>query len=139
MVGRFVPWLAVLACAGVIFVFSAQPNLRVSPLADLELVVRKAGHMLEFGLLAVLLTRALAGSGARHALPWALALTVLYAVSDEIHQGFVAGRHVAATDVAIDAAGAALALLAVAVTAAWRRRRYSSATGRARMLKPPST
>jgi hypothetical protein len=36
---------------------------------------------------------------------WALALAVLYAASDELHQGFVAGRHAAAVDVGIGAAG----------------------------------
>ena len=36
---------------------------------------------------------------------WALALAVLYAASDELHQGFVAGRHAAAVDVGIDATG----------------------------------
>jgi VanZ family protein len=107
-------WLAVLAWAGFIFVLSAQPDLRVSPLGDLELVVRKAGHLLAFGLLAVLLLWALAGAGVQRAWQWSLGLTVLYAVSDEIHQGFTAGRHPAAVDVAIDAAGA-VALLAAAV------------------------
>ena len=45
--------------------------------------------------------------------PWAWALTVLYAASDEFHQGFVAGRHPSAVDVGIDATGALIALVAV--------------------------
>ena len=53
-------------------------------------------------------------TGVQRAWQWSLGLTVLYAVSDEIHQGFTAGRHPAAADVAIDAAGA-VALLAAAV------------------------
>ena len=44
---------------------------------------------------------------------WAWLLTVIYAISDEWHQSFVAGRHPQATDVLIDACGAATALLAV--------------------------
>ncbi len=131
-----VRWLAVLIWAGVIFVLSAQPDLRVSPLADLELAVRKVGHMVAFGLLALLLRLALESSAVRRAWQWSLGLTVLYAISDEIHQGFTGGRNPAATDVAIDAAGALLALAALAVLRRWR---YSSATGRPRMLKPPST
>jgi VanZ family protein len=43
-------------------------------------------------------------------------LAVLYAVSDEVHQTFVAGRHGSPRDVLIDAVGAALGLL-VAVRA----------------------
>ena len=45
----------------------------------------------------------------------ALALGVLYAVSDELHQAFVRGRHASPIDVAIDTVGLLLGLLA------WRR------------------
>ncbi|MFH1572963.1 MAG: VanZ family protein, partial [Acidobacteriota bacterium] len=38
----------------------------------------------------------------------------LYGVIDEVHQYFVPGRHATAHDVAADAAGALLALLAIA-------------------------
>ena len=55
-----------------------------------------------------------AGSTAwRRPWAWAFALAVLYAASDELHPGFVAGRHPSALDVAIDAGGALLALAAV--------------------------
>jgi VanZ family protein len=118
-------WLAVAGWAGVIFAFSAQPDLRVSPMADLETVVRKAGHLAAFGLLAVLLLRALEVSARRAgewnwAWAWAWALAALYAISDEVHQGFTRGRHPSGADVAIDAAGAALFLVGLAV---WRRLR----------------
>lgn len=56
-------WLAILAWAGLIFAFSAQPNLRFMPEQALDFLVRKAGHMFIFGVLAVLLWRALASSG----------------------------------------------------------------------------
>ena len=115
-------WLAVLAWAGVIFVFSAQPDLRVAPQPDLDFALRKAGHMLVFGVLAVLLRAALQASGARRSWQWSLALTVLYAISDEVHQSFTPGRHAAVLDVAIDASGAAL-LLACGAVWQWRRRR----------------
>jgi len=39
---------------------------------------------------------------------WAMA--VIFSTTDEFHQSFVPGRHPAATDVMIDAFGAALAL-----------------------------
>jgi len=58
--------------------------------------------------------RAVAGTTARpQPWAWALALTVLYAITDELHQGGVAGRDASAGDVGIDAAGALLALAAV--------------------------
>jgi len=51
---------------------------------------------------------------------WALVLAVLYASTDEFHQGFVAGRHESALDVGIDAAGALIAVVAVGII--WARR-----------------
>jgi VanZ family protein len=114
-------WLPVIGWALLIFAFSAQPNLRFVPDAGLDFVVRKAGHMGVFGILALLLWRALAGTTAwRRLWAWALALAVLYAATDEFHQGFVAGRHESAVDVGIDAAGA---IIAVAAAGLLRSRR----------------
>ena len=108
-----VAWLPAIAWAGLIFVFSAQPNLRFVPDEGLDFLVRKAGHMAVFGILALLLWRSVAGTTAwRRPWAWALALAVLYAITDELHQGFVAGRHPAAVDVGIDSAGALLAVVA---------------------------
>ena len=114
-------WAAVLAWAALIFVISAQPNLRFVPDAGLDFVVRKIGHMGVFGILALLLWRALIGTAAwRRSGAWAFALTVLYAASDELHQGLVAGRHPSAFDVGVDAAGALIALMAAALIVARR-------------------
>ena len=110
----FLVWAPVVAWAALIFLLSAQPHLRFVPDEGLDFVVRKIGHMGVFGILALLLWRALAGSTAwRRPGAWAFALTVLYAASDELHQGFVAGRHPSAVDVGVDAAGALIALVAV--------------------------
>jgi len=109
-----VAWLPAIAWAGLIFVFSAQPNLRFVPDEGLDFLVRKAGHMAVFGILALLLWRAMAGTTAwRRPWAWALALAVLYAITDELHQGGVIGRHAAAVDVGIDATGALIAVVAV--------------------------
>jgi VanZ family protein len=118
-----VPWLPVLAWAALIFWFSAQPDLRFVPDPGVDLVVRKAGHMAVFGILALLAWRALAATtGLRR--PWALALVlaVAYAATDEAHQALTAGRSPSGVDVAIDALGA---LLAVAMVLAWLGRRRS--------------
>ncbi|MGH7488463.1 MAG: VanZ family protein, partial [bacterium] len=83
-------WVPVLSWAALIFALSAQPNLRFVPDAGLDFVVRKLGHTGVFGILALLSWRALAGTTAwRRSWAWAFALTVLYAASDEFHQGFV--------------------------------------------------
>ena len=105
-------WLPAIAWAGLIFAFSAQPNLRFAPDEGLDFLIRKAGHMVAFGILALLLWRAMAGTTA-WLRTWAWALAVLYAITDELHQGFVAGRHPSPIDVGTDAAGALIAVVAV--------------------------
>ena len=115
-------WLPAIAWAGLIFAFSAQPNLRFVPDASLDFLVRKAGHMAVFGVLALLAWRGVAVT-TRWQRPWAwaLALAVLYAISDEFHQGFVAGRHPSPVDVGIDAAGALIAVVLAGVVRARQR------------------
>jgi VanZ family protein len=117
-------WLPVLVWAGIIFALSATPNLRVAPTADVDFIVRKAGHMAAFGVLAVLVWRALASSQVRRAMVWSWALTVAYAASDEFHQAFTAGRHPSPVDVGIDSVGALIALLALTL---WLRIRWARA------------
>jgi VanZ family protein len=106
-------WLPVLVWAGIIFAFSAMPNLRFAESDVVDFVVRKAGHMFVFGVLAVLVWRALTYSAVRRAIAWSWVLTVGYAVSDEFHQSFTSGRHPSPLDVGIDSAGALLFLIAL--------------------------
>jgi hypothetical protein len=47
-------WLPILVWDAIIFALSVTPNLRVAQAADLDFVVRKAGHMAVFAALAVL-------------------------------------------------------------------------------------
>jgi VanZ family protein len=93
-------WAPVILWAGLIFVLSAQPDLSTG-LGGWDLLLRKLAHTAEYAVLGALLFRAL-----RRELP-ALALGVAYAVTDEIHQTFVAGRHGAPWDVLIDSVGVA--------------------------------
>ena len=109
-----VAWAPVVAWAGLIFALSAQPNLTFVPDAGLDFVVRKLGHMAVFGILALLLWRAVAATTTwRRPWAWGLALAVLYAATDELHQAFVETRHPSPLDVGIDAAGALIAVVAV--------------------------
>ena len=112
-----------VAWAAVIFVLSAQPNLRFVPDATLDYGVRKAGHIMVFGLLAVFAWRTLSETRwPRPPAAWALLATILYAASDELHQCMVEGRHPALVDVGIDALGAGAGLFLVTRLARrWRR------------------
>jgi VanZ family protein len=97
-------WLPVVVWAGVIFALSSVPDLGTG-LGGWDLVLRKIGHAAEFALLGALLVRALGRA-------WpAFAVGVAYAVSDEIHQTFVAGRQGSPLDVALDAVGVALGIV----------------------------
>ena len=88
--------------------------------AQIELAhtaVRKVGHLTEYAILAALWFRALY-AGCR--LPTtqsalgALAVSVSWAIADELHQSFVPSRTASFLDVAFDAIGAALLLFIVA-------------------------
>ena len=88
--------------------------------AQIELAhatVRKLGHLAEYAILAALWFRAL-HAGRR--LPStssglaALAVSVGWAIVDEVHQSFVPSRTASSLDVLFDSTGAALVLLVVA-------------------------
>jgi VanZ family protein len=98
-------WLPVVAWAAVIFAFSSVPSLGTD-LGTWDTILRKIAHVAEFAILGALLLRAIRHPGA------AFALGVLYAITDEVHQTFVEGRHGSPVDVAIDAAGVLAGVLA---------------------------
>jgi VanZ family protein len=97
-------WLPVVAWAAAIFALSSVPDLGTG-LGGWDLALRKLAHAAEFALLGALLARATGRSGL------AFAIGALYAVSDELHQSFVPGRHASPVDVAIDAVGVAAGVL----------------------------
>jgi VanZ family protein len=99
-------WLPAIAIAALIFWLSGIPDLHATT-GWVDIVLRKGAHMTVYAALAVACLR-----GARDA-RIAFALAVAYAITDEFHQTFVAGRHGTPRDVLIDAVGAALGLLAV--------------------------
>lgn len=74
--------------------------------AFLNVLIRKAAHFAEYAVLGLLYHRALTLSGVRRAAPAAVALSLLYAVTDELHQGLVDGRSPQTLDVMIDTLGA---------------------------------
>ena len=81
---------------------------------EIDHPVRKAAHMTEYGILAVLVFHVLC------AFQWkkgrflnAVCITAAYACTDEFHQLFVSGRAGRLTDVMIDSAGACIALALV--------------------------
>lgn len=109
---RLLRWIPAFFWMGVIFFLSAQPDLPHAPEAWLDVVLKKVGHAILYGVLARLYLYALREH--RPALPrphfLALLLAILYGVSDEVHQAFVPGRTPSPWDVLIDGIGGAFAL-----------------------------
>jgi len=99
------------------FLLWIDPRLGAETVAAVQIAIRKAGHMCEYAVLAVLVWRASNGADLGRVRPWPARLAwttwgsaVAYAVSDEFHQSFVPSREGSPRDVVIDAAGAALAV-----------------------------
>jgi VanZ family protein len=102
-------YLPLILWAGLIFYFSSLPDLKSSFPDIWDFILRKAAHILEFAILAILMLRI----GLRKERPGrkskvyilVLAFAILYAISDEYHQSFVVGREMALRDVLIDSLG----------------------------------
>jgi VanZ family protein len=113
------PWvyyvLPPLTWMGLIYALSAQPSLPEAPGPLIDFILKKGAHMAGYAALMALVWRALAygsraarwGQSASLVIAWTV--TVLYAISDEVHQTFVPGRSGRPRDVLIDACGALLA------------------------------
>lgn len=103
--------LAPLAMMAAIFYFSSQP-FNGPELAWWELAARKLGHVAGYAGLTALWWWALVGE-VKRPLAIAVAISLLYAGTDEYHQTFVEGRHGSPVDVGVDAIGMGIACLAI--------------------------
>ena len=91
------------------------PDLSESRLAALHFLIRKAGHLSEYAILALLARRAFVTSSRaniqRRWFEFALLLVTGYGLLDEFHQSFVPSRTASLYDSAIDVAGGLTVLL----------------------------
>lgn len=106
-------WLPVIVWMGIIFLLSERHSVTVSPEYFLNFLFFKTLHIIEYATLFVLTFRASSHTGGKSmqntAYVRAYIITVLYAMTDEMHQQFVPSRQAAPRDVIIDAIGAGLA------------------------------
>lgn len=93
------------------------PDVSDETVRTTVLVVRKCAHVTEFAIFTLLLLRAANATLWKSNTAWngkaakfAFVVSVLFAISDEIHQSFVPGRQGAVMDVVIDSVGAGGAL-----------------------------
>jgi VanZ family protein len=144
-------WLPVLIWLGVIFLGSTdlmsaehtsrfivpflrwvKPDISPETLASIHFIIRKAAHLSEYAVLALLLLRASIctinikrSMSILYAYVWLACFLV--ATTDEFHQTFVASRDASGGDVMIDTIGAVLGLLVGAVF----ERKHSTRLGKA--------
>ncbi len=99
--------LPVIVWASVIFTFSSFPTVSTSNFYLWDFLLKKSAHVIEYGILATLIYRALVNYEVKKdkAILVAIFLAFLYGVTDEFHQSFVPGRGPKFTDTLIDAFG----------------------------------
>lgn len=120
------PFLPALALMALIFALSGTPG-DGEPKGLAVVLLRKAGHFGGYFLLTALWWWALRTRiGGRRALLPAVGIAIAYAIGDEIHQTFVAGRTGTWRDVLIDSAGALTAAGLIARSRALRASRALS-------------
>ena len=110
-----------------IFYLSSQTS--TADHSAFEVMLRKVGHVTEYLVLSLCWIRAMRGLGVggdlRGAVVAGIAATFAYAVTDEIHQTLVDGRHGTPVDVLIDSIG----MMLTAALVLWAGpRRLSPAT-----------
>ena len=111
---RVSAWLPVVGWAALIFALSSIPHLGTG-LGTWDTILRKGAHVTEYAIFGLLLVRAIGREAP------AFLLGVAYAITDEVHQHFVSGRHSSPIDVAIDSTGILLGVLVFVQARRWAR------------------
>jgi VanZ family protein len=97
------------------FLLWLNPHISVETIEQFQFCVRKAAHLTEYAILALLLCRAVFREtnllGTRSTLWGVWVACVFVAVGDEFRQSFVESRSASPWDVMIDSAGAIFGLL----------------------------
>ncbi len=96
------PWLPPICVAIVIFALSSTSAFPAVPAST---AVSIFIHMVEYGALAAALVRPLKRAHGR-VIAWAVSLSIVYGITDEIHQLYVPGRSATGWDLIPDAIGA---------------------------------
>lgn len=109
------------------------PNISEASLAYVHFLVRKAAHLTEYGVLALLAARAFRTSQRERLrqLWWLAAFSFVACVAlvDEYHQSFLPSRTGTIYDSLLDMTGGATALACAALWLARRRRKSGGAAG----------
>jgi len=96
-------WLPPLVWMGLIFYLSSRQKIAVSPNYWISFAIFKTLHIIEYGVLFILWHFALYRK--RSGKKIAAIISILYGISDELHQTFVPTREGRIRDVFIDSLG----------------------------------
>lgn len=136
-------WLIVVVYVVALFVYAGQeassasftskllakwlPQLTSAQIKSYVVVLRKAGHVMAYGLLTLLLyCAALKTSKSRRgSLPFAIGVAFLVAFLDELYQRHLPHRTGSRLDVAIDGIGIGLAVLGILVRI-WKKNKHNA-------------
>lgn len=108
-------WLPVAIWASVIFTFSSFHTVKTTDFFIGDFLIKKTAHIIEYGVLASLIYRALINSNVlkSKAMFFAVLLAFLYGISDEFHQSFTPGREPTIRDILIDTTGASIFIFGI--------------------------
>lgn len=108
-------WAPTLVWAIAIFLVSSYPTLEASQIYWKDFIVKKTAHMVEYGIFAALLYRALRRYGVKkeNAGIYAILISLLYGVTDEFHQSYTPGREPKVRDVVFDTIGAIASIYSI--------------------------
>lgn len=108
-------WFPPIVWALIIFTFSSFSTPSTSAIYWQDFVVKKLAHMVEYGIFAFLLYRALRAYEVNKTRAVILSILIagVYGLTDEFHQSFTPGREPRIRDVAFDTIGASLSMLLI--------------------------
>ena len=91
----------------VIFSFSSRTRVSVTEEFLPDFIIFKSLHIVEYAILNILLFRALFAESRRalESLTYAIVFSLMYAVSDELHQLYIPTRNGTVVDIFIDSIG----------------------------------
>lgn len=108
-------WLPPILWALMIYKLSTGSIPKASLSFWTDFTIKKFGHILLFGTLALLVYRGLIGEGMdrKKSAILAVVISILYGISDEYHQMFTQGREARIRDIFIDGIGAGLIIFVI--------------------------
>lgn len=111
----FIAYLSPVVWAGFIYLLSSQESLPSLSISFYDFVFKKSAHMFVYAVLYVLLFRAYRITSHQKinnkSYLFPILVSLVYALTDELHQSFVPNRHPSIRDTGYDMLGVATVLL----------------------------